>query len=575
MTAGDARQQVTTLLLQWCDALVRLQIDRPDDGRLDGALLCPACGTVHGRCHEAVYPLLFAAHVTGNNDYLTAAKRLFAWGRNMQCDDGAFRNDFQSSWKGVTVFAAIALHDALALHGDLLTATEKNEWEARLSGMGKWLYHNLSVQTPAYLNYYAANACAMALLGTYFSNDDYLVVAERLAAHCMTHVTDNGLIFGEGRPNDALSPKGCRPIDLGGYNVEETLPCLTRYAAIAGDREMLDACRSLWRSHLLWMLPDGAWDDSTGTRSFKWTYWGSRTADGCQAALFSLGKDDPVFAEAAWRNLELYRRCTFDGLLAGGPDYRQNGEPACVHHTFCHAKVLAAALDDGIPAFDRVSLPSDQPDALEYYHELDTWRAALGKWRMDVCGYDFNYSGTHHVSGGSISLLWHEDAGPLIAVGMMDNTLREPHNQQLSVHPGTMRPGCPRIEATNGNGLYGQQYCLSAALSSEKAPDGPVILVDTWLCDQDGNRMPVDGACALEYRLTEDSLTIHGRVAAGLANRACFVLPLIGDRAKVETTVGCLSGLPEKMFSISPGFLGREYRIRPDQAGRFQIRITV
>jgi hypothetical protein len=29
-------------------------------------------------------------------------------------------------------------------------------------------------------------------------------------------------------------------------------------------------------THLEFMLHDGAWDNSWGTRNFKWTYWGNR-----------------------------------------------------------------------------------------------------------------------------------------------------------------------------------------------------------------------------------------------------------------------------------------------------------
>ena len=94
------------------------------------------------------------------------------------------------------------------------------------------------------------------------------------------------------------------------------------------------------------MLPDGGWDNSIGTRNFKWTYWGGRTSDGCQAALNHLGKDDVAFAESALRNLELYKACTHQGLLMGGPHYARHGEEPCIHHTFCHAKVLAEALDE-------------------------------------------------------------------------------------------------------------------------------------------------------------------------------------------------------------------------------------
>ena len=569
----DAHDQVASMLVEWCDALVRLQVHQPDCQRLDGGILCPACGMIHGRCHEAVYPLLCAARLTGNEIYLTAAKRLFFWGENMRCADGAFRNDYKSDWKGVTVFAAIALHDALREHGVLLTDQEKAAWEARLAEMGAWLYRNLTESSAAYLNYLAANACAMALLGVYFSKEDYLLLAKRLAAFCLTHVTENGLIFGEGSPRTACSPKGCRAIDGGGYNVEETLPCLYRYATLVEDCEVLEACRRLWHAHLQWMLPDGAWDNSTGTRGFKWTYWGSRTADGCQAALFALGKSEPVFAEAAWRNLALYRRCTQDGLLFGGPDYHRNGEPACVHHTFCHAKVLAEALDGGLFSFERVRLPSDTPQALKYYPELDTFRAAWGPWRMDVTGYDISYAKAGHASGGSISMLWHEGVGPLMAVGTIDRTLREPHNQQLSVHPETVRSGCPRVETFDGQ--YGQHYCKAAQLSAAETPDGLQIRADTALCDSDGHPLQQGCECSLRYHLAESGLTVCGSVDAALAERVCFVLPLIGEKAEVRAVQGRLVCPPFRMFNPSPGFLGWEYRLQPDDKGRFEFRISV
>lgn len=574
MTANDAERQVRALLLSWCDALVRLQQTAPNDPRLDGGILCPACERVHGRCHEAVYPLFCAARLTGDDRYLTAAKRLFHWGENMCQGDGSVRNDFTSDWKGVTVFAAIALHDALYFHGDLLTREKRAAWEDRLSGMGAWLYENLTEQKPAYLNYYAANACAMALLGAYFQRNDYQKLADRLAAYCLRHVSENGLIFGEGRPNDARSTKGCAAIDVGGYNAEETLPCLWRYAETTGDKNATNRIRALWYAQLPWMLPDGAWDDSVGTRAFKWTYWGSRTSDGCQAALFPLGKEDPVFAEAAWRSFELYRRCTCDGLLLGGPDYAKNGEKACVHHTFCHAKALAAALDAGLPDFERVPLPSDRQEAVRYYPELDVYRLACGGWRMDVSGYDFPYPGASHATGGSVSLLWHKATGPLIAVGMVDYALREPHNQQRPAHPKTHCCACPRLEAVVGERQYGQHYCKTARLSAKATPAGPLVRADATLCSKDG--VPLPGSdCTLEYRLEQEALTVTGRVNACFADSVRYILPLIGDAARVAVLQGALSGAPQPMFNLSPGFCAKAYRISPDEGGAFCLRITV
>ncbi|MBQ6268191.1 MAG: hypothetical protein IJK64_10535 [Clostridia bacterium] len=571
MKAEQASGQVSALLTQWCDALVRLQVELPD-ARLDGGILCPACGMLHGRSFEAVYPLLHMAHRTGRQAYLTAAKRLFAWERNLRSGDGGSRNDFKSDWKGVTAFAAIALCDALDLHGDLLPPDEIAAWEARLSEMGAWLAAHLTEQTPAYLNYYAANACAMALLGRRASNDAYLALAKRLAAHCLRHVSESGLIYGEGSPTTAVSPKGCLAIDLG-YNAEETLPCLTRYAAVTGDTQAQARCIDLWRAQLLWMLPDGAWDNSVGTRAFKWTYWGSRTADGCQAALFALGQADPVFAEAAWRNFALLRDCTHDGLLAGGPDYARAGEPLCVHHTICHAKTLAAALDAGIPSFPRVPLPSEQPAACTQYPELDVFRLAAGAWRMDVSGYDFQYRGASHAAGGCISLLWHADAGPLIAVGMVEYALREPHNQQLSLHPETHRCVCPRLEATVDGRRFSQTYC-AARLSRLQDAHGTGVHVEAALCGRDGEELP-DGACTLDYLLTENALTVRARVQPAVADRACFVLPLIGKHATVRIEEGTLQCAPANIFNLSPGFLATEYRIAPEPDGRLCFTVGV
>ncbi|MBR5409986.1 MAG: hypothetical protein IK104_04875 [Clostridia bacterium] len=573
---AQPEREVFSLLSDWGEGMLRLQIDAPADQTRRGALLCPACGRIHGRCHEAVYPLLCLAERTGEGRYLSAAKNLFDWGENMLCEDGAVKNDFESGWKGVTAFAAIALHDALKYHGSLLSAPERAAWEARLRGYGEWVYLNLTPErTPAYLNYYAAAAAATALLGTYFGRDDYISRARELAVYCLSHVSGNGLLYGEGRPNDAVTPKGCRPFDLGGYNVEESLPCLFRCAVALGDETALKAVKNLFRAHLLWMLPDGGWDDSVGTRAFKWTYWGSRTADGCQEALFALGKTDPVFAEAALRNLSLLRRCTQNGFLAGGPDYARHGETPCVHHTFCHAKALAGALNAGIPAVPRVPLPADAPAPLVFYPELDAVRASCGGWRMDVTGYDFSYMKGDHASGGAVSLLWHEKAGPLIAVGAVDEPSREPLNLQKSTHPEDCRCTCPRIEITLDGVRYGSLYDFGAALAASSAPDRVTADIRAFLCDAGHRRMPGDGVCTMCYSLTPSMLEITGSVPPAQAGDARFFLPLIGEKAAIEVRQGILTGPPKPFFNLNPGFVGFEYAIAPDERGVFRLCITV
>ena len=352
------------LLRDWCDALLALQV-RQRDASLFGGVLCPACGMIHGRCHEAAYPMLYMADRTGEEKYLKAALRLFDWGENVVLPEGAVANDLKSDWKGVTAFAAVSLHDALFYHGGLLGSCTRARWEKRLSAMGGWLYRELTVGAKAYINYYAANACALSLLGNYFGRDDYLRAADALAEYCFSHVSENGLLYGECVPHEALSAKGCRGIDIG-YNAEESLPSLTRYAFARKNADACDRCAELFHALLLFMLPDGAWDDSFGARAFKWTYWGSRTADGATDALLLLGRTRPVFAEAALRNLMLLRRHTARGLLQCGADYGAAAEPVCVHHTLCHAKTLASSLNAGLYGFERAALPTDEPTGTRY-----------------------------------------------------------------------------------------------------------------------------------------------------------------------------------------------------------------
>ncbi len=568
------KRETFALLRDWCDALLRLQIDAPADPALHGGILCPACGRVHGRCHEAVFPLMCMASASGDKSYLDAAKKLFIWGENMVCADGAVRNDAASEWKGVTVFAAVALHDALYEYGGLLAPEEKAQWERRLRGMGDWLYENLRPELPAYINYYASNACAMALLGRYFDRGEYIKLSRALAVFCLRHVSGNQLIYGEGRPTDACTSKGCYAVDAGGYNAEETLPMLYRYALESGDNEALTAVRKLFRAHLEWMLPDGAWDDSTGTRGFKWTYWGSRTTDGCQEALFGLGRTEPVFAEAALRNLQLYRRCTHDGLLYGGPDYYAHGEPACVHHTFCHAKTLAAALENGLPDFERCPLPAETAPVMKYYPESDTYRIACGGWIADVTGCDFPAKTGCHASGGAITLLWHKKTGPLIAVGAVDHALREPHNQQQPVKPEETRSTCPRTEAEINGILYAQHYDFEAEICSVAENGIVCVKVNAGLCDAQHVRIPANGECALEYRFSENALTVTGSVSPAVARKTRFVVPLIGDNAKIKILRGKSAGESVPAFHLNPGFLFREYGVAPDENGCFSFVIT-
>ena len=88
------------LLKEWCEAMHRLQIRNTNNPRLDGGLLCPACGKIHGRCFEAMYPFLCMAALERDEKWVKAAERLFIWAENtVSQEDGSFLNDIDSGWK--------------------------------------------------------------------------------------------------------------------------------------------------------------------------------------------------------------------------------------------------------------------------------------------------------------------------------------------------------------------------------------------------------------------------------------------------------------------------------------------
>ena len=571
------------LLREFSDALLSCAVNDPEHPSLDGAILCPACGRIHGRCHEAVYPLLAMADLSGETKYLTAARRLFTWSGTMVCDDGSLYNDAQSDWNGTTVFAALSLEKALRFHGHLLTGPERSAWEDRLLGMGLWLLDGISPEKKHHINYIAAGAAALKRLGLAFSRDDMLRRARYLAESALSRVTEEGLIFGEGSLARRASPRGGCAVDIG-YNVEVTLPALYEYAAAVGDEAALKTVRKAAEAHLELMLPDGAWDNSFGTRNFKWTWWGGRTSDGCQALFNALGKSDPKFAEAALRNLELLRRCTH-GLLYGGPHYRRHGEEACAHHAFCRMKVLAQALDEGVTEFERTALPSDDPERVKVYPGIGTVRLARGGWRMTVCAGDFPCMKGGHASGGAVTLLWHRSYGPVFAAANTDFSLREPMNQQLTRRKKLQGCVCPRLEREADGARYSQIYDLTATVTARDLPDRAEVRAEGRLCDI-SHQPAEEGNYTLTYRLSDEGLYVCGRVTGG--DKAVFRLPvicpaddppnvsgreaLIGGRIRVTASgpIACQG----TVFSLAPGFEAADLRVSPGEDGALSFSVT-
>jgi hypothetical protein len=537
------------LLKTWCDGLLAHQVTAITDPGLRGALLCPACGIVHGRCGDAVYPLLCMAHRSGEAKYLQAALLVHEWSeRQVSRSDGSWVNDVTlSSWKGITVFHAIALAEALEHHGSVLDSATRKQWTERLSRAAKFLDGFISIET-GNINYPITASACFALCGKVLGDEHYVERGRKLAHEALEYLTENGLVYGEGHPLRELSAKRCRPVDLG-YNVEESLPALALYSVLTKDEVVREKTVAALKAHMEFMLPDGGWDNSWGTRNYKWTWWGSRTSDGCQPGYVLMGGYDGRFYEVARRNLELMSRCTHEGLLYGGPDYFAHGDKACIHHTFTHAKALATVLDRGgasANAGERVALPRDGAYGVKSFPEIGTQLIAVGDWRATVTEYDWEYvehvqagggsGGGGHASGGALSLLHHQTLGPVLVASMTDYQMIEISNQQAFGDYLHMTL-TPRLELTSGGKTYTSLSDFGAVVTADAKGANEVAVKARGKMLTGSHQAPAEGEMEyqLRYRFGEsvEIAASAGKAGSG-AGTVWLILPIV---ARVDEAV--------------------------------------
>jgi len=609
-TARSAEEQLyADTLKTWCDGLLARQVTEFRDPAFYGGLLCPACVLIHGRCGDAVYPLLRMAHSSGEAKYVRAAILVHEWSQaQVSRPDGSWVNDVTlSTWQGITVFHSIALAEALEHHGEVLDAATRARWKDRLAAAAKFLDGFITIET-GNVNYPVTSTLAFQLCGRVLGDSHYFDRARALAQEVMGQFTPDGLLFGEGHPLKGVSPKGCRPVDIG-YNVEESLPSLALYSLLAEDKPVQEQVIAAMKTHMEFMLPDGAWDNSFGTRNYKWSWWGSRTSDGCESGFVLMSQFDPRFREVARRNLELMAACTHNGLLYGGPGYFAHGDLPCIHHTFTHSKALATTLDRGTfpaDAQERPRLPRDEAYGLKSFPPVATKLAAVGPWRATVTEYDWEYTehvqpgagnlGGGHVSGGALSMLYHETIGPILTASMTEYLMVEIANQQ-QYRDGRHMDLTPRVEYISATG--GERYTnlndFKAVLTARQAANGIVFNAQGRMLT--ASRKPVPAAEILynvTYRLSEAGVEIAASVSGEAPGTLKLMLPVIahdGDRVEqvdgqtvrvvkakgaitvhTDAAAGFDAAFGEKTFNLVPGYeafpltvtmaAGKETRVR-------------
>lgn len=463
------KKEIFDLLREWCDTLLTYQIKEQATPYLHGGLVCPACHVMHGRCADLVLPLLTLYSETGEERYVTAAEELVDWTEfNHVRPDGSYVNDAGSLWKGITAFSSLALGETLLRFGGLLKPATKEKWMKIFARQSEFIYGFFDKAKPV-INYYAGASAQLALAYRLTGERKYLDKANSWERFCRDYFNEDGLLCGEGHPIDFVSEKGCRPIDMG-YDTEESVPLLIEHAEYAGDAEKLRFYAARMLDHMEFLLPDGAIDNSFGTRHNKWTYWGSRTSDGALEGLAHIAGLAPEFSKAAVKIFELYKRCTRGGLLCAGLMTTDAGEPTCLHHTFCHAKAIAelylCADGDGYSCPDCAVLPREREYGVKTFQKGNLALVSVGGWRATVSACDAVFYPGADNGGGSLNLLWHEKYGPLCAATMYKYNPSEPLNMQYQRNSDDIRCLTPRIDVAGTSSVCDRTVTLKA--SSEK-----------------------------------------------------------------------------------------------------------
>lgn len=550
------------LLIELCDGLISVQ-DKSSDPAFRGGIYCRACKNIHGRCPDAVFPFVEAYKLTKDEKYLAAAESVFDYGENLMCFDGGMYNDAQTTWRYTTTFQTIAVIEAYEAGKSFLSDEFKAKMRARIKKTSEWVYENIDEKTGANINYSTTTGLTLALAGKFLDNADYTAKAKRLIYYAMEHISENGLLYGECKPHDKRSAHGSVGVDLG-YNVEESVPAMVKYAYIVGDEKLKDRLESILLSQLWFMLPDGAWDNSFGTRNNKWTYYGSRTSDGCQPAYLLMADRNETFKEAALRNLELIEKCSEDGFLYGGLHYKRHGEYPCTHHAFEHLNAIAFALeniDEKYLNFDRVALPADKFEGVKYFSEIDTVKMAKGDYIATVTNYDFDIFFSGHAAGGTLTALFDRKTNePMIMASVTDYVLVEPTNMQQVKDVSKHRSLTPRIVVERNGKTYSSSYFGDSVMTFDEKTFA--VTTETGVtCKGEKDFAAGDSLCdvtpAICYRLAENGIEITIERAEGTK----FVLPLINGN--VEIKVG-KKEKEEEIFFLTGGFVANEITVLPE-----------
>ncbi len=462
-----------------CDALLSLQVRDTVDANY-GAIYDPACKVYHTRAAEAVYPLAVLWKRTGEVRYLRAGTALVDWLIRQQNEDGSWY-ETPETWTGTTADQLLMLALAYPIVQDSLTQAQTKAWRAAIKRAADYLAVHMS-QRFAHINYCATTTASLAAANTVVPKRRYRDKAKELATLILAKFNHEGFLTGEGKKERGVQ----YGVDLG-YNVDMSLWGLALYARLLGDDRVFPAVRKALRTHLLFVYPNGAIDNSWGVRSNKWTLYGSGTADGCQPLFGIFAAEDPRYRTAGLRNLYFLRTCmNSNGFVGRGPQHwLLDSAATCIYPTFARAKGVALALEFGELDGSVAPLPSDQNPWFHLFRSVDVALVRTRDLMATITAYRYKHAGPparskymNRPTGGSLSLLWVRGFGLVQASSQSRYRRWEPmHFPKIETH---LLPLTPRIEFRDSTTWYTNLYEFDAGLETQEGSGNCVAEVTAW-----------------------------------------------------------------------------------------------
>jgi hypothetical protein len=565
------REACLATMMDLTGALRSLQVR--EAGHPDfGAIRCPSCGILHTRGAEAVYPFAVAFSHTGDTAYASAAIDVAEWLFRWQKAGGEW-DETPWTWTGTTADQLLMLGQAYPILKPRLSAVQQARWESVMRRAADFLVRTMD---PAFasINYCPTSAAALMVINGLMPDAAYVRKAYRLAHQVLAKMDDDGFIQGE-----AARAHGVKyGVDLG-YEMDMSLWGLGLYAGLNNDVVVDQAVARSLAKNLQFIYPNGAIDGSWGARCYKWTTYGSKTADGVQVLLSMYAGRDPRYLTAAMRNLTYLRTMIKDGMVGNGPHFwKYFRSQVCIYPTFARAKALAMAAM--LTRHERAllpPLPSDRGNWLRVYPTVDVALARSRHFMMTVSAYGYRDPSrtndgqyNQHPTGGSVCNLWAEGAGFLTTSSQTRYVRGE--SIHMPVAKDTAICLTPRIEYRDSLGYFTNLYEFEGRQTTRSTRETTAVVTTTGeLKDEDWT--PGGVSYSLTNALYDNGivktirLTFHDRTPT-----VRIVEPIVTDDATRVTFEGprrVLVHSSSRTFAID--LLDGATALRADPANPFSL----